>query len=149
MARRAGSRPSREAVTEALSALAATDVAEFLSRQRWFGGKGRRVSSVALGDAGPLDERARGLWLTLVEVSFSAGPPETFALPLALRPDVLPDARLVGRLGIGTPQLLAYDAFDDVGACRTLLDLFRRSASVGTGRGQVRFTRIAELPRRV
>src|SRR5437773_489841 len=30
-----------------------------------------------------------------------------------------------------------------------LRDLFRRSASVGTGRGQVRFTRIAELPRRV
>ncbi len=52
----------------------------YLLPRRWFGSKARTIEAVRLVEAIPLD---LGVYLTLVKVSFTAGEPETYVLPLA------------------------------------------------------------------
>ncbi len=58
----------------------------FLVRQRWFGAKGRKISTVAIADTirvqGTDRDGLRGL-IALVDVTFTEGEPATYALPLA------------------------------------------------------------------
>ena len=51
----------------------------YLATCRWFGGKARRVRAVEIVDAVPL-EASR---LVVLRVSYAAGAPELYALPLA------------------------------------------------------------------
>ena len=58
----------------------------FLVRQRWFGAKGRRISTVTIADTirvrGAERDGSHGL-VALVDVTFTEGEPATYALPLA------------------------------------------------------------------
>lgn len=133
-------------MARALRSLASVELPGFLPRQRWFGSKGRPISSVVLVDCGPLGESPCGPWLMLVEVSFAVGPRELYAVPLAIRADALPAGRLVGRVEVqGTPWL-AYDAFDDGEACLALLARVARDEVLPTEMGRVRFRRTAAFP---
>ena len=62
----------------------------FLVRQRWFGAKGRKISTVSIADTiripGAERDGFKGL-VTLVDVTFTEGEPATYALPLAGRRD--------------------------------------------------------------
>lgn len=56
----------------------------YLVPRRWFGSKARTIKAVQLAEAIPLD---LGVTLTLLEVHFTAGEPETYVLPLAFALD--------------------------------------------------------------
>ncbi len=52
----------------------------YLLPRRWFGAKARTIQAVRLAEAIPLD---LGVYLSLIEVQFTEGQPETYVLPLA------------------------------------------------------------------
>ncbi len=56
----------------------------FVERQRWYGGKGRKGTRMILLDVYPLKLAQSSCFLTTIEVTFSAEPPERYQLPLAL-----------------------------------------------------------------
>jgi trehalose synthase-fused probable maltokinase len=129
------------ALAVALDALRA-ELPPYLRAQRWFGSKGRTVAGVSVADSAELPADGVPAALVLVEVAFTDGPPEVYALPLAARhlpaarqaPDrtVVPLAELVGPDG----DWLLYDAMDDPAVCAALLrhleDARRLPAAGGT-----------------
>ena len=56
----------------------------FLQRQRWFGGKARRVRSARFIDWGLLRRGPQPLFLTIVEVNYQDGERDSYFLPLAI-----------------------------------------------------------------
>lgn len=89
----------------------------FLQRQRWFGGKGRRVSAVDVTDVVPLAPTAV---LTVVRVDYADGRAERYVAPLRFataegaQGPVVP-AALGGRRGV------LADAMEDPAVARLLL----------------------------
>jgi len=140
------SRPRRSddaRIVAALERAVARELPPLLPRQRWFGDKGRAISAVALRDGAALG--ARGWW-GLVDVSFAAGPDQTYAVAFLLDHDDL------------APGALSTDAFDDEEFCRELLGAFAQQLTVPTCRGgAVRFVRterflpdaVTKAPRRL
>jgi maltose alpha-D-glucosyltransferase/alpha-amylase len=55
----------------------------YLPRQRWYGGKDRKIRTVTLLEAIPLSRRQDSPLLLLVEVAYQEGNPEIYVLPLA------------------------------------------------------------------
>ncbi len=109
----------------------------YLQRQRWFGGKGRRIRSVAVQEAVPVPmERAQAA-LVLAQVHYSEGSEETYQLALAFAPDERAQAVLQAAPQAGLARLtvtgnrstqggLLYDALADEHFCRALLALVIR-----------------------
>ena len=99
----------------------------YLRSRRWFGGKARRIKSVAVTGHVPLpfdDTRAE---VAILQVDYTEGDPETYILPLAFAPNVdgapaeraqaAPVARVESLVGGG----MLYDAFTDPAFARALL----------------------------
>ncbi len=114
----------------------------FLVRQRWFGGKARRIASARFADLARLDGPPE-LWLALIAVSYGDGPDERYQLPLIAVPrDPLP-AGAAGRpeavLGPvpGDPSLVFCDALVDDGVCRLLLEAMRSGFAHPTERASL------------
>src|SRR5215475_5966226 len=59
----------------------------YLSRQRWFGGKARTIERVHLLDYGVLQAAAPPIYLVLIEIAYTQGEPETYALLLGISTD--------------------------------------------------------------
>jgi maltose alpha-D-glucosyltransferase / alpha-amylase len=55
----------------------------YLRERRWFGGKARTIKSARVQDAIPLDNTGTGVFLSMVNVEYTEGNPETYAIPLA------------------------------------------------------------------
>jgi len=141
------SRPHRSDAARIVAALeraVSRELPALLPRQRWFGDKGRPIGAVAIRDCAALG--ARG-WLVLVDVTFAAGPDQTYAVPLVLgREGLAPGALSMALEAAGAPAL-ALDAFDDPEFCRELLGAFERRVTVPTCRdGVVRFVRTERFP---
>src|SRR5947208_1341799 len=141
------SRPHRSDAARIVAALeraVSRELPALLPRQRWFGDKGRPIGAVAIRDCAALG--ARG-WLVLVDVTFAAGPDQTYAVPLVLgREGMAPGALSMALEASGGPAL-ALDAFDDPEFCRELLGAFERRVTVPTCRdGVVRFVRTERFP---
>ncbi len=132
-------------IAAALERAVVVELPAALPRQRWFGAKGRTIRGARLRDCGRLGDAA---WLTLVDVTFTEGPDETYAVPLVLDDDA---SRAPAALSLavdldGTGR--ADDAFDHPGFCLDLLTAFERGSTVSTARGgSVRFTRTDRFPR--
>jgi maltose alpha-D-glucosyltransferase/alpha-amylase len=72
---------------ESVAALAAAIPTEWLTRQRWFRGKGREVVAVELDDHAVVAPEHGPRWIVaVVQVRFAEGEPDTYLLPLSLRP---------------------------------------------------------------
>jgi maltose alpha-D-glucosyltransferase / alpha-amylase len=56
----------------------------YLSGQRWFRGKARKIRSARVVEVIPLQDEPNGAHLTFVHVEYVEGDPETYVLPLAL-----------------------------------------------------------------
>jgi trehalose synthase-fused probable maltokinase len=98
-------------------------LAEWLARQRWFGGKGARIASVRHLDSAQISP---GLLLAAVEVAYEGGrPPERYAV--ALRP------------WSGDGEIV--EGLDDDGA-RALLGIVRGRLRVATAAGALRGERL-------
>ncbi len=68
----------------ALSRIAAADLERFLRERRWFGGKGRRVSSLRIAGVVPIEHGAHRATIARVEVGFD-DETHVYQLPLAFR----------------------------------------------------------------
>ena len=56
----------------------------WLPKRRWYAGKDRRISQLRLAGVEPLGDRQRGdLVLAMVNVTYTEGEPDTYAVPLA------------------------------------------------------------------
>ena len=88
---------------------------EYLSQERWFAGKGRRVEATRLFDVAELDGTDRHWALTFVDVSLADEPAQRYFVPLtlafgpeaedpasALQPQVLARTRKGPRIGLLT-----------------------------------------------
>src|SRR5882762_9287124 len=144
---RMASRPHRSddaRMVAALERAVSRELPPLLPRQRWFGDKGRPIRAVALRDCAALGGRG---WLVLVDITFAAGPDQTYAVPLVLgRAGAAPGTLSMTLEAAGAPAL-AIDAFDDPEFCRELLVAFERQVTVPTYRdGAVRFVRTERFP---
>ena len=147
MMRADGGRAAPDAVAAALDRFATARLAEVLSRQRWFGGKGRRIVSVSVIDAVALGARAPGAWLTLLGVAFERAPREVYSVPLVVRAEGPAAGDVLGRLDTAGAPALVVDAFDDEGFCRALLGAFEEELTLRARQGAIRFMRTTGFPR--
>ena len=123
--------------------LESMDLQDYLPRQRWFGGKTRRISGAKILDAAEV-QPARSA-LALVEVDFETGIPETYQLPLAMTfgdlgedlRRVAPVAGIASIVSNGASGLLHDGVYDDQ-LCARLLSLIEQSASVEMRHGRIR-----------
>ncbi len=121
-------------------------VVGFLSGQRWFAGKGRRIRAAALRDVVSLthanaDELAV---VAIVEVDYLEGEPDTYVLPLAIaEPEQahriegdLPGA-IVARLERKGESVLLVDGLVDAHFCELVLEALTRKRRVRGNAGMV------------
>jgi 1,4-alpha-glucan branching enzyme len=113
----------------------------FLIRQRWFAGKARPIKAVRFLDliAQNFPERSG---LSLIEVEYGSGSPDTYLLPLGLiegpEADRL-ERETPGRVIARFPKLgLVYDALADPGFGEALLEAITGSRTIPGGSGSVK-----------
>jgi len=104
-----------------------------LRARRWFGGKARRIKSTEIVDAVPIPYDEVRAYITLVQVEYADGDPETYVLPLTVASgeraeQVLRDAphvvmaRLVGK----EEEKILYGALRERNLCQALLEAVAR-----------------------
>jgi maltose alpha-D-glucosyltransferase / alpha-amylase len=144
---RSSKTPSRAAVAAALDGFAAKVFAQVLPRQRWFGGRGRRINSVSILDVAAFAAGTASAWLVLLDVAFAQGPSEPFFVPLTVRSDGSESRDVFGRVELDGVSAEVADAFDDPDFCSELLVAFDADATVRARHGTVRFVRTPAFPR--
>ncbi len=121
-------------------------VAGFLEGQRWFAGKGRRTRSVRVREVAELSPAGRDelAAVTMVEVEYLEGEPETYVLPLAVvEPEQahrieteLPGA-VVARVERKGESALLVDGLVDQRFCELLLQALSRKRRLRGDAGTV------------
>jgi maltose alpha-D-glucosyltransferase/alpha-amylase len=119
----------------------------FLQRQRWFGGKARRIRGARFIDWGVFRKGTQPLFLTLVEVEFDDGVRDHYFLPLTVAShgdaaaveQGAPHAVLANITG--ARKGILYDAWLDDRFGAALLEAFDREEKVKTRRGAIRGVR--------
>jgi maltose alpha-D-glucosyltransferase/alpha-amylase len=107
----------------------------FLQRQRWFGAKGKSIAGAEIVNAAPLGDTGS---LTFVRVSFAEGEPETYVLPLAVRPAEgdgwpPPENAVVAEIDASDGRWLLIDGVWEADVTGALLAMFDRRPSRATG----------------
>ena len=116
---------------------------EYLSKQRWYGGKARNIRSLKIADwmAVPDSNAA----LTLIEVEYERGEPDAYFLSLALifgkqaeqLNETFPNA-IVSPAISSSGRGVLYDALFDVRACAALLSLIEQGKQSPSRNGFIR-----------
>jgi len=115
----------------------------FLVKQRWFGGKTRRIRSTRIVDWTGIDRPKTAL--ALIEVQYESGPVDVYFLPLAIALEGsaeqvrqnFPQAVLAPVVTPDGPGILHDGVFDDE-ACAALLSIIGASRELQTRQGRVR-----------
>src|SRR3989441_4584211 len=115
----------------------------FLQRQRWFGGKARRLAAARFIDWAPLRRGGHGPLLTAVEAEYRDGGRERYVLPLsttsgaeAERVEREHPHAIVARV-TGARKGLLYDGLFDDETCATLLAGMQEQREVGARVGRL------------
>jgi 1,4-alpha-glucan branching enzyme len=114
----------------------------FLAKQRWFAAKSRTLKSTRFLDWTVGSELPETSCLTLVEVAFDSGRPDTYLLPLGLATGAEADRlereapkRVLRRFeGFG----VVYDSLGEPDLCLALLDSIENSRSIPAGSGTIK-----------
>jgi maltose alpha-D-glucosyltransferase/alpha-amylase len=119
---------NREGVSRALRA--------YLSTRRWFGGKGRLITSVTVRDAVELPNDGR---LAILDVEFNEGEPQTYQLPLGTanvrrEQDQARNVPIIARLREGA---VLYEPVQEEAFANVLLDTITRKRQLRADRGQM------------
>ncbi len=106
----------------------------YLKRCRWFGGKGRPIQSVKMAETIPVSESAS---ITLLQVNYREGEPETYMLPLAYgtgeMTKTLPPQAVVAMIQGEQEEGVLFDAIFDRDFCAAMLKAMgRRRSFTGT-----------------
>jgi maltokinase len=118
------------------------DIRSWLLRARWFGGRQHRVELVELDEVAVLRAADPTVLFTLWRVEYADAPPETYSLPLGIRPGPHPIAdlgsdHLIGTVGSAGDTLLVYDALADPEAAVELWRMLAEEREVETGSGRL------------
>jgi len=118
----------------------------FLTRARWFGGKARTIKGSWILHFFELAQAKTSLMLTLVQVAYTDGDPETYLIPLAFSKGTRSESILqetphsvIARLRFrenGDFGLL-HDAMADPDLCRDLLGTLGRRRRIKAGGGEL------------
>jgi maltose alpha-D-glucosyltransferase/alpha-amylase len=116
---------------------------EYLPKQRWFGGKTRRIRATRIADWMALPDS--DAVLALVEAQYETGEPDTYLLPLAIASgkdadrvrDTLPNSVISSVVFHDKPGLL-IDAVNDDRAGAALLSFIEHAGQVQTRHGLIR-----------
>lgn len=99
---------------------------DFVRPRRWFGAKTRAIRAIRLNETLPILPTA---YLTLIQVTYAEGDPETYVLPVAFAAGAAGQALAVERpaaviatLAAGPEQGILYDAVLDPRFCQALLE---------------------------
>ena len=126
---------------------------DYLRRCRWFGGKARTIQTVEIVEAVPVLHEAPLGSLTLIQVTYTDGEPETYVLPLAWSTEehaiqMLGSPAAICRLRLPSAAQdqagVLYDAMWDHRFTTALLGLIARSRRLPGTSGELR----AALPGR-
>ena len=128
----------------------------FLSRQRWFGAKDRRIQATSVGAQGEIVRPAESgsaaevFLATIVDLSFAAGGGQRYFMPMAaiwapaetelrqgLAPVTLAELRQFRREGA------IVDAMSQDGFALAVMDAIAREARLPVEHGEIRFTKAA------
>jgi maltose alpha-D-glucosyltransferase/alpha-amylase len=118
-------------------------LAPFLVRQRWFGGKARRIRTAKFADWGVLRRGSRPMFLTLVTVTYDDSGTERYFVPLTIVSNDVAD-RLMAETPFaalaritGARKGLVADAGADDEFANTVLQALEQQADVRTKRGTI------------
>jgi maltose alpha-D-glucosyltransferase/alpha-amylase len=111
-------------------------IGAYLPTRRWFGGKARVITAVALRDAVEIGNEAR---FALVHVEFSDGEPQTYLLPLAIanvrrEQDQARSLPVIARLRDGA---ILYEPVQDEAFANALLDTIARKRQLKGVEGSI------------
>jgi maltose alpha-D-glucosyltransferase / alpha-amylase len=115
----------------------------FLARQRWFGGKARRIRTATFADWGVLRRGSRPMFLTIVTVTYQDSGTERYFVPLTivstdLADRVMADTPFAALARItGARKGLIADAGGDDEFASTMLQALGQQADVRTKRGTI------------
>jgi maltose alpha-D-glucosyltransferase/alpha-amylase len=119
---------------------------DYLRRQRWFGGKARRIKSARIVDMVPVSGVQPAAFLLFSQVDYLEGDPEIYSLPVTYASGVAAGSvqqedpasvMALIRQRDGDEQGILYDALLDKAFCLTLLETFRRRHRLKGTRGEV------------
>jgi trehalose synthase-fused probable maltokinase len=116
---------------------------DFLIKQRWFGGKARKIRSAELSDVIPLRTEAVESFVLIVTVKYADDTEELYAMPMlradsaALSEQAKASSLVVQAEGVGEPTVL-IDGLKNEAFLTELLDLIRRRANVPGEKGELR-----------
>ncbi len=126
-----------------LAALLARALPDFLTRQRWFGGKSRQMAAVSLLDWAQLPNSDSAL--TFLSIRFADGSVDTYFLALAkkfgpatekIRTD-FPNA-IIANITSSQDDGVLYDAIFDDATCTALLECIQKESVIKTQNGEIR-----------
>jgi maltose alpha-D-glucosyltransferase/alpha-amylase len=118
----------------------------YIRSRRWFAGKSRKVAALRLREQLPLPQKSAVL--TLIEVEYTDGEPETYLLPLGIKAanpaegDEQKRSARIARMGDGSSIL--YEPLFDEAFARVMLDTIVRRRSVKGGHGMLHGQMTAE-----
>ena len=116
---------------------------DYVSKQRWFGGKARRIRSTQIADWMPLPDS--NAVFAIVEVQYERGDPDTYFLPLGLTfgkdaekmQETFPGAIIAPAVSASGPGFL-HDAVFDERACAAFLSFIERGKQAPARHGLIR-----------
>ncbi|MGH9435456.1 MAG: putative maltokinase [Terriglobia bacterium] len=127
-------------------------LAEYLSRQRWYGGKADTLAALEIATRIPLADS--GAFLFLVRVRYASGRAEQYALPLQPAADDAgdevgpPDPLIVEPQGPAS-RMAFSDALEDARFAQFLLECIRDGVTISSGGAQLVARSTEALPRLV
>jgi maltose alpha-D-glucosyltransferase/alpha-amylase len=130
---------------ESVAALVGAIPVEWLAAQRWFRGKGREVVAVELRDHAVVAPEHGPRWMVgVVQVRFAAGEPDTYLLPLSLRPPLERGvvAEPIATVAMETGEVRLYEALVDRYTALALLRIMREEEALPSATGRFRGHRV-------
>ena len=119
---------------------------QFLSKQRWFGGKARTIRSVEVSDIVPFCFDSLRSYFILVRVSYADGPTETYDIPLVHSSGEIGLSSLRIRPDDLGEEVVLKDALTDEQFLTHLLDSIAKGVSLPGARGKIRAVSTLALP---
>jgi len=125
---------------------------EFLLKQRWFGGKARKIRSAELTDVVRLPLPSQEALLLTVTVKYADSTDESYAVPVLRVTDATPasdsePASLRVQSDPGAPPLVLTDAVKNEEFLSALLELIQRRATLQGEKGELRALQTAAYSR--
>src|SRR5258708_1276398 len=142
---------SKEMYSQLRSSLPA-QLPAFLMKQRWFGGKARRISSAELADIISIPTPTQAALLLMVTVKYADNTDESYAMPVLRAADDMMSAEgepslMKLQTGAGVDPVFLTDALKNEEFLSELLELIQRKAILQGEKGELRALQTAAYSR--